>query len=84
MTMAGQFDPAHFGVYLLEELKDPQVQSAINKSIDHTKINDNVSIEVSKLIKILEDKIKNQAQEICDLKTKNVELENRCTELAQY
>ena len=48
MTMAGQFDPAHFGVYLLEELKDPQVQSAINKSIDHTKINDNVSIEMSK------------------------------------
>ena len=84
MSTAGQFDPAHFGVYLLEALKDPQVQSAINKSIDHTKINDNVSIEVSKFIKILEDKIKKQAQEICDLKTKNVELESRCTELEQY
>ena len=58
MATDGQFDPAHFGVYLIEALKDPQVQAAINRSIDHDKLNDNISIEVSKHIKILDDKKK--------------------------
>ena len=84
MGSEGQLDPSHFIVYLLEALKDPQVKSAQNKSIDHTKINDNVSIEVGKHIKILQDKIKKQDQEISDLKEKNLDLENRLTDLEQY
>ena len=84
MATDGQFDPAHFGVYLIEALKDPQVQAAINRSIDHDKLNDNISIEVSKHIKILDDKIKRQGQEISDLKAQNLELQIRCTELEQY
>ena len=84
MRSEGQLDPSHFAVYLLEALKDPQVQSALNKSIDHSKINDNVSIEVGKHIKILQEKIKKQDQEISDLKEKNLDLENRLTDLEQY
>ena len=69
---------------MLEALKDPQVKSALNKSNDLTKINDNVSIEVGKHIKILQEKIKKQDQEISDLKEKNLDLENRLTDLEQY
>ena len=70
MGSEGQLDPSHFTLYLLEALKDPQVKSALNKSIDHTKINDNVYIEVGKHIKILQEKIKKQDHEISDLKEK--------------
>ena len=84
MGSEGQFDPSHFAVYLLEALKDPQVQSALNKSIVYSKINDTVSIEIGRHIKILEKRIKKQDKEICDLKTKNCDLENRVTELEQY
>ena len=84
MGSEGQLDPSHFTLYLLEALKDPQVKSALNKSIDHMKINDNVSIEVGKHIKILQEKIKKQDQEISDLKEKNLDLENRLTDLEQY
>ena len=84
MATDGQFDPAHFGVYLIDALKDPQVHAAINQSIDHDKLNVNISIEVSKHIKILDDKIKWQGQEIRDLKAQNLELQIRCTELEQY
>ena len=84
MGSEGQFDPSHFAVYLLEALKDPRVQSALNKSIDHSKINDTVSIEIGRNIKILEERIKKKEKEIFDLKTKNCDLENRVTELEQY
>ena len=84
MGSEGQFDPSHFAVFLLEAFKDPHIQSALNKSIDHSKINDHVSIEIGRHIKILEERIKKQDKEICDLKSKNLDLENSGTELEQY
>ena len=72
MGSEGQFDPSHFAVYLLEALKDPQVQSALNKSIDYSKINDTVSIEIGRHIKILEEAIKNKTKKYVTLKPKTV------------
>ena len=43
-----------------------------------------MSIEIGKHIKILEERIKKQDKEICDLKSKNFDLEHRVTELEQY
>ena len=53
MGSEGQFDPSHFAVFLLEALKDPQIQSALNKSIDHSKINNMCPLRLASISRFL-------------------------------
>ena len=84
MTGNGQFDPAYFGLYLIDSLKDDQVIKMINKSIDYDLIIDKVSIAMNSRFKVYEDKLRAKDNEIADLRIKNQDLENSCTELEQY
>ena len=56
----------------------------INKSIDYDLIIDKVSIAMNSRFKVYEDKLRAKDNEIADLRIKNQDLENRCTELEQY
>ena len=56
MGSEGKFDSSPFAVCLSEAPKGPKAQCALNKSIDHSKIDDTVSIEIRRDIKMIEEK----------------------------
>ena len=68
MTGNGQFDPAYFGLYLIDSLKDDQVIKMINKSVDYDLIVDQVSIAMSSRFNVYEDKLQAKDNEIANLR----------------